>query len=166
MVWWKEFWRYQKQSTDNEIPEEYETRFKATSLNTDRKPKFGLKTAKHSSDNIKVFLTAVERTLLKEEFLCQRFIRPNKKTRETQEVHQKMENPRSVCVTTNKTNSTRVINISDYKLWVSKNLLKADHLALRPILVALSEEANGLIDQTRMNFSDQEEQFVRQLLAT
>ena len=37
------------------------SRFKATGLNTSLKPTFGLKTAKHGSDNLEGFLTAVEK---------------------------------------------------------------------------------------------------------
>ena len=65
----------------------------ATGLNTGLKPIFGIKTAKHGSENIKGFLTAVVKTLLKEAFRCQRFKRLNKKTREIYEVLQKLENP-------------------------------------------------------------------------
>ena len=60
---WKEFWRDQKQSTKPEvnkvIKEEY--RFMANGLNASLKPTFVLKTAKHGSDNLKGFLTAVEK---------------------------------------------------------------------------------------------------------
>ena len=61
MVRWKEFWRDQKQSTElNELNEETEeSRFMATGLNTGLKPTFGIKTAKHGSENIEGFLTAV-----------------------------------------------------------------------------------------------------------
>ena len=64
MVRWKEFWRVQKQSNETElqeVSEEVNSRFKATSLNNSLKPKFGLKTGKHGSDNLKGFLTAVEK---------------------------------------------------------------------------------------------------------
>ena len=44
VVRWKEFWWDQKQSTKNEIPEEGDTIFKATGLNSGLKPKFCLKT--------------------------------------------------------------------------------------------------------------------------
>ena len=42
MLWWKEFWRDQKQLTEPEANEEIEeeSRFMATSLNTDLKPSF------------------------------------------------------------------------------------------------------------------------------
>ena len=64
MVSWKEFWRYQKQSTEPEANEEIEeeSRFMATGLNTGLKPTFGVKIAKHGSDNLKGFLTAVKKT--------------------------------------------------------------------------------------------------------
>ena len=39
----------------------------ATSLNTGLKPIFGLKNAKHGSNNIEGFLTAVVKTLFKED---------------------------------------------------------------------------------------------------
>ena len=53
-----------KKSTKNEIPEEEETRFKATGLNTGVKPKFSLNNAKHGSNNLEGFLTDVGRNLL------------------------------------------------------------------------------------------------------
>ena len=64
----------------------------ATGLNTGLKPTFGIKTVKHGSDNLEDFLTATERTLLKEAFRRRRFERPNKKIREMYEVLQKMKN--------------------------------------------------------------------------
>ena len=62
-VRWKEFWRNQKQSTKPEANEriEEESRFMATGLNTGLKPTSGVKTAKHGSDNLKGFLTPVEK---------------------------------------------------------------------------------------------------------
>ena len=94
VVRWKEFWRDQIQSTENELPEEEEdTGFKATGLSTSLNPTFGLKTKNHGSDNIEGFLTAVEKTLLKEAFRRRHFERPNKKTREIHEVLQKLKNP-------------------------------------------------------------------------
>ena len=69
MVMWKEFWRNQNKSTNNELlKEEGDTIFKATSLSTGLKPKFGLNTAKYGSDNLECFLTAVLKNLLKEDF--------------------------------------------------------------------------------------------------
>ena len=69
VVRWKEFWRDQKQSTETELQEvneeEDDSRFKATGLNTGLNSTFGLKNAKHGSDNLEGFLTAVEKTLLK-----------------------------------------------------------------------------------------------------
>ena len=86
VVWWKEFFPNQKQSTKNEIPEEDETIFKAaglnTGLNTGLKPAFGLKTQNHVSDSIEGLLTAVEINLIKEAFRRRRFERLNRKTRE------------------------------------------------------------------------------------
>ena len=62
VVMWKELWRDQKQSTEPELNEviEEESIFMATGLNTGLKPKFGVKTAKHGSDNLEGFLTTVE----------------------------------------------------------------------------------------------------------
>ena len=64
MVRWKEFWRDQKQSTKTELNEVIEENyiFMATGLNTGLKPTFGVKTMKHGSDNLKGFLTAVEKS--------------------------------------------------------------------------------------------------------
>ena len=47
----------------------------ATGLNTGLKPTFWVNTAKHESDNLEGFLTAVVKTLLKEAFKHQRFER-------------------------------------------------------------------------------------------
>ena len=81
VVRWKEFWRDQKQSTEPEEKKtEEESRFMATSLNTGLKPTFGVKTAKHGSDNLEGFLTAVGKTLLKEALKRRRFDRQNRKT--------------------------------------------------------------------------------------
>ena len=84
VVRWKEFWRDQKQSTEHEVNEaiEEESRFMATGLNTGLKPTFGVKTAKHGSDKLEGFLTAVGKTLLEESFKLRRFKRPNRKTGE------------------------------------------------------------------------------------
>ena len=49
---------------------------------------------------------------------------------------------------------------------LSDHLLKAADLALRPKLVALFEDTNKLLDKVRMELSVQEENFVRQSLAT
>ena len=70
-----------------------------------------------------------------------------------------------VCVQTDKTNSTKVIQIEDYKRWVYDHLLKAADLALRAKVVALFEDANCLLDKVKMELSVQEENFVRQSLA-
>ena len=70
-----------KKSTKNEIPEEEETRFKSTSLNTGLKPIFGIKTVHHGSENIKGLLNAAERTLLREALQPRRFECLNNKTR-------------------------------------------------------------------------------------
>ena len=55
--------RDQKQSTETEVNEviEENSRFITTGLNTGLKPKFGIKTAKHGSDNLEDFLTAVKK---------------------------------------------------------------------------------------------------------
>ena len=72
----------------------------------------------------------------------------------------------SVCVTIDKTNFTRLIKTKDYKWWVSDYLLKATDLALHPKVITLFEEANGLIERVGMDLLVQEEQFIRQFLAT
>ena len=72
----------------------------------------------------------------------------------------------SVCVTIDKTNFTRLIKIEDYKWWVSDYLLKATDLDLHPKVITLFEEANGLIERVGMDLLVQEEQFIRQFLAT
>ena len=83
----------------------------ATGLNTGLKPKFGVKTAKHGSDNLEGFFTAVEKTLLKEAFKRRRFDRQNRKTVEIYDVLQELKKTECVCVPTDKTNATRVIKI-------------------------------------------------------
>ena len=117
MVRWKEFWRDQKQSTETELQEvneeEEDSRFKATGLNTGLKPKFGIKTAKHGLDNLEGFLTAVEKTLLKEALKRRRFECQNTKTKEIYDILQRLKKSGSVCVPTDKTNSTKVIQIED-----------------------------------------------------
>ena len=70
----------------------------ATSLSTGLKPIFGLKTAKRGSENLKGFLKAVGKTLLKEAFRCQHLERPNKKTREIYKVLQELKKFGSVYV--------------------------------------------------------------------
>ena len=58
----KNFGATQKQSTKTEpqeVNEEEDSRFRATGFNTGLKPTFGLKNAKHESDNLEGFLTAV-----------------------------------------------------------------------------------------------------------
>ena len=84
-----------KQSTEIELNEviEENSRFMTTGLNTILKPKFGIKTAKHGSDILEGFLTAVEKNLPKEAFRRRRFKRLNKKTREIYEVLQRLKNP-------------------------------------------------------------------------
>ena len=138
----------------------------ATALHKDLKPMFGLKTEKHGPDNLEGFLTAVIKTLIKENFRCQRFERPNKKTREIYKVLQKLTKSGSVCVLTEKTNSARVIKIKDYKRWVSDHLLKAADLAFRPKVIALFEDVDKLLEKFNIELSVQEENFVRQSLAT
>ena len=75
VVRWKEFWRDQKQSTKPEgnETEEEKSRSMATSLNISLKSTFGVKTAKHGSDNLEGFLTAVGKNLLKQAFKRCRF---------------------------------------------------------------------------------------------
>ena len=57
----------------------------------------------------------------------------------------------SVCVPTDKTNSTIEIKIEDYKRWVSNHLLKAEKLALHPKLIAMFEDANKLPEKMKMD---------------
>ena len=73
-----------KKSTETEVNEviEENSRFITTGLNTGLKPKFGVKTARNESDNIEGFVTAEEKTLLKEAFKRRHFERPNMKTSE------------------------------------------------------------------------------------
>ena len=52
----------------------------ATGLKTGLKPTFGVKTEKHGSGNLKGFLTAVGKALLKEDFKRKLFERQNRKT--------------------------------------------------------------------------------------
>ena len=131
---WKEFWRDQEQSTEPEENKiEKESRFMATGLNTGLKPTFGVKTAKHGSDNLKGFLTAVGKTLLKEVFKRRRFDRQNRKTVEIYDVLQELKKSGFFCVPMDKTNTTRVIKIEDYRRWVSAHLKKAADLALIPL---------------------------------
>ena len=112
------------------------------------------------------FLAAVEKIILKEDFRRQHFKRPNNKTREIYKALQKLEKSVSVCVPTDKTNSTRVIKIVDYKRWFSYHLLKADGLPLRPKVLVLFEDANESLEKLKMEFSVQEENYLRKLLAT
>ena len=136
-----------------------------TGLNTSLKPKFGIKDAKHGSENLEGFLTAVEKILLEEAFQHRRFKRLKNKTKEIYKFYQKLKKSGSVCFPTDKTNSTILIQIKDYKWCVSDHLLKAEDLALHPKLVALFEDADELLEKLKMELSVQEENFVRQSLA-
>ena len=49
-------------------------------------------------------------------------------------------------------------------MWFSNHLLKADKITLCPKVIALFEEANGLIEKLKIDLTFQEEQFVKQLL--
>ena len=80
------------------------------------------------------------KTLLKEAFKCRRFERPNRKTSEIYDVLQRLKKSGCFCVQTDKTDYTRVINIEDYKRWVSDHLPKAVDLALRLKVLALFEK--------------------------
>ena len=168
MVRWKEFWRDQKQSTEPEVNEviEEESRFMDTGLNTGLKPTFGVKTAKHRSDNHKGFLTAVGKTLPKEAFKRRRFERQNRKTVESYDVFQELKKSRCVYVLTDKTKPTRVIKTKDYKRRVSDRPQKAADLALRLKVMAIYENANLLLEKVKLDLSVKEEEFVRQYLAT
>ena len=59
-----------------------------TGLNTGLKPTFGVKTAKHGSDNLEGFLIAVGKTLLKEAFKHRHFEHQNRKTVEIYDILQ------------------------------------------------------------------------------
>ena len=124
----------------------------ATGLNTGLKPTFGVKTAKHGSDNLEGFLTAVEKPLLKEAFKRQHFERQNRKTVEIYDVRQELKKSGCVCVPTDKTNATRVIKTKDYKRWLSSHLHKAADLALRQKVMALYKNANLLIRKSEGRF--------------
>ena len=78
----------------------------------------------------------------------------------------RIEKSGCVWVPTEKTNSTRVIKIEDYKRWVSDHLQKAADLALRPKVMALHENANLLLEKVKLDLSVKEEEFARQSLAT
>ena len=91
--------------------------------------------------------------LLKEDFKRRRFERLNIKTSETYDVLERLKKSGCVCVTIDKTNSTRMINIEDYKRWVSDHLQKAADLALRPKVMALFENANLLLEKVKMELS-------------
>ena len=54
-------------------------------------------------------------------------------------------NSGSVYVPTDKINSTIVIQVEDYKMWLSDHLLKATDLVLCSKLIAMFEDANKLI---------------------
>ena len=56
-----------------------------------------------------------------------------------------MKESGSIFVLTEKTSSTGVIEFEDYKQWVYDHLLKADNIALRPMVVALLEDSNKLL---------------------
>ena len=72
----------------------------ATGLNAGLKPTFILKTAKHGSDNLEGFLTAVEKKNLKEDFKRRRFKRQNGKIVEIYDVLQELKKSGYVCVQT------------------------------------------------------------------
>ena len=108
----------------------------------------------------------MEKYLLKEAFRQRRFERTDKKTSEIYEVLQRLKKSRCVCVPTDKTNSTRVINIEDYKRWVSDHLLRVADLTILPKVVSLFGDVKKLLDKVKMELSVQEENFVRQSLAT
>ena len=59
-----------------------------------------------------------------------------------------------------------MINIEYYKQWVSDYLQKAVDLVLHPKVMALFENANFLLEKAKTELSVQEEDVLRQLLAT
>ena len=124
----------------------------ATGLNTSLKHTFGVKTAKHGSDNLEGFLTAFGKTLLKEDFKRRRFERKNRKAVVIYDVLQELKKSGCVCVPTDKMNATRVIKIEDYKRWVSAHLQKAADLAIHPKVMALYKNANLLLQKSEVRF--------------
>ena len=68
-----------------------------TGLNTVLKPTFEVKTAKHGSDKLEVFFTAVVKTLLKEASKRRRFDRQNRKTVEIYDVLQELKIRMCLC---------------------------------------------------------------------
>ena len=56
--------------------------------------------------------------------------------------------------------------MAKYKWWIFNQILKASDLDLCLKVIDLFEETNELIDELKMDFSNQEEQFARQLIAT
>ena len=92
----------------------------------------------------------IHKTLLKEAFKRRRFDHPNRKTSEIYDVLQRLNKSGCVCVPTDKTNSTRVIKIEDYKRLVSDHLQKAADLVIRPKVMALFEDANLLLEKVMM----------------
>ena len=135
-------------------------------INTSLKPTFGINTAKHESDNLEGFVTAVGKTLLKESFKRRSFERPNKKTSEIYDVLQRLKKSGCACVLTHNTNYNRVIKIEGYKRLVSDHLQKAADLALHPKVMVLFENENLLLEKVKLGLSVKKEEFVRQLLAT
>ena len=67
---------------------------------------------------------------------------------------------------TDKTNSTHLLLVSDYTQRLTDHFLKGGDLSLFLDVIGMSEEANKFIDRVNMDLLIQEEQFVRQLLAT
>ena len=65
----------------------------ATGLNTGLKPTFGIKNAKHGSENLEGFLTVTGKKILEETFKHRRFERPNNKAGEIYEVLQILKYP-------------------------------------------------------------------------
>ena len=63
-----------------------------------------------------------------------------------------MKKSESVCVSTDKTKSTRVIQIEDYIRWVSNHLLKAADRALRLNVIALFEDAKTITQDSEDGF--------------
>ena len=59
-----------------------------------------------------------------------------------------------------------MINIEYYKQWVSDYLQKAVDLVLRPKVMALFENAIFFVEKVKTKLSVQEEDVLRQLLAT
>ena len=134
----------------------------STGLNTSLKLAFGINTEKHVSDSIKGFLNSGGKNPPQGGFQMPTLWTPEQVNKRNLRSSSYIEKSGSIYVPTDKTNSTREINIEDYRRLVSDILSKAANLALRPNVVALFEDANKLFDKVKKEFSVQESNFLRQ----